>query len=530
MSEVARYLRLFVTEASEHAEAMGQLWPRVTGSHFQVEAIDELFRHAHSIKGMAASMGFEEIVDLARATEHLLAQLQARRACLPKGAEAGLFRASDLILKMIQQRGEEKVALSGVHLAGVLGEIDRLILVESAPSTEAVPAGEQDVAEALKERLRTVRVRTEALDGLLDTAGELLLGVSRLRELGKRLDAVERSQLEEGIARLHGGVRELHGQIVKARLTPLSVLTDRLPAHVREVARRTARQADLSVRGSEIEVDRAIVDGLADILLHLLRNCVAHGVETPEERLAAGKPATGQLVVEARREQDLLVLEVSDDGRGFDLKALRLAAVKAGRVDLRQALDLSESAVLMLACLPGVSTAPQVTDIAGRGVGLDVVKAAAEALGGTFAIESAAGRGARFRLGVPLTVALIQVLLAEVEGETVALPMSRIVAAVELVPGATPAGIDHVLGFAPLHSLSRLLGWSESGAGRGLALLWQLGEGLVALQIDRLVGQQEAVLKAVSPPLDRLPGVSAVTLLGTGQPVFILDIPRLLAA
>jgi two-component system chemotaxis sensor kinase CheA len=527
--KVASYLRLFVGEASDHAEAMGKLWPRLTGPRFEVDAVDELFRHAHSIKGMSATMGFEEIVEVARAAEQLLGEIHARRVCLPGGADAGLFRASDLMLEMIRRRGKGK-ALVSARSSLVIADIVRLIPEHRAPSSEESPAAVEELEEALKERLRTVRVRTEALDGLLDTAGELLLGVSRLRELGKRLTTVERSQLEEGIARLHGGVRELHGQIVKARLTPLSVLTDRLPQHVREVARRTSRQVDLGVTGSEIEVDRAIVDGLADILLHLLRNCVDHGVESPDERLAAGKPPAGRLTVDARREQDQLVLEVADDGRGFDLEGLRLAAVKAGRIDLRGAQALSEGEVLMLACLPGVSTAAQVTDISGRGIGLDAVKAAAEALGGTFTIDSVAGQGSRFRLGVPLTVALIQVLLAEVDGETVALPLSRIVAAVELAPGRPAAGIDHVLGFAPLHSLSRLLGWSDRPAERGLALLWQLGDGLVALQIDRLLGQQEAVLKPVSPPLDRLPGVSAVTLLGTGRPVFILDVPRLLAA
>jgi len=530
-STVTRYLRLFVGEATEHAEAMGVLWPRVTGPGFQAEAVDDLFRHAHSIKGMAASMGFEEVVGLSRAVEQLLGELRDQRASLPEGADAVLFRASDLLLEMIRGRGTGVDTGAAARLPEVLAEVAGLVPARALPSGPVPPAvAEDDLEEALKERLRMVRVSTDTLDGILDTAGELLLGVARLREIGKTLGRAERSQLEEGIARLHGGVRELHGQVVKARLTPLSVITDRLPGHVRELARRTGREVDLHVAGAQLELDRAIVDGLADMLLHLLRNCVDHGLEPAPERAAIGKPRAGQVTVHASRDQDQLVLEVSDDGRGFDLEGLRLAAVKAGKMDLRAALALTEREVLSLASLPGISTAAEVTDISGRGIGLDAVKAAAEALGGTFTIQSEQGLGSRFRVAVPLAVALIQVLLAEVSGEVVALPMSRIVGAVELAPGHRTDGVDHVLGFAPLHSLSLLLGWSGGQPQRGLALICQLGEGLVALQIDRLVGQHEAVVKPVSPPLDRLAGVSAVTLLGSGQPVFILDVPRLLAA
>jgi two-component system chemotaxis sensor kinase CheA len=407
-----------------------------------------------------------------------------------------------------------------------------LIPDRQARGNEADSAMVEDIAKSLRERLRTVRVATDTLDGLLDATSDLLLGVARLRELGKKLGPSDRSQLEEGVSRLHGSALELHGQVVKARLTPLTILTDRLPQHVRQLTRRIGREVDLRVTGAELELDRSIIDGLADVLLHLLRNCIDHGIEPARERVASGKPEVGTVTVDARREQDQLVLEVADDGRGFDLNALRLAAVRAGRVDLRAALALPEAEVLMLACLPGITTAPSVTDVSGRGVGLDVVKATVEGLSGTFAIESQLGLGTRFKMVMPLLVALIKVLLVEVDREIVALPMGRVIAAVELAKGEPLKGIEHAQGFAPLHALSALLGWSERPPDHGLALIWQLQDGgqTVALQIDRLVGQLEAVVKSVSPPLDRMPGISAVTLLGNGQPAFILDVPRLLAA
>jgi two-component system, chemotaxis family, sensor kinase CheA len=532
MDRADRFLRLFVAEASEHADALARLWPRLVGQRFDEEAIAELFRHAHSIKGMAATMGFEEIVELSRAAEQLLGELRDGRTHLPEGATLSLFRASDLLAEMIRRRGAEQVTGAERRLPLVVADLMRLIPDRDVRSSEVGATAVEDLEKALRERLRTVRVATDTLDGLLDASSDLLLGVARLRELGKKLGPSERSQLEEGVSRIHNGALELHGQVVKARLMPLSILTDRLPQHVRQLALSTGHQAELRVTGAELELDRSIVDGLADILLHLLRNCVDHGIEPARERLAGGKAEVGMVTVEASREQDQLRLEVTDDGRGFNLEALRLAAVKAGRADLRTALALPEAEVLMLACLPGITTAASVSDVSGRGVGLDVVKAAVEGLSGTFAIESQPGRGARFRIALPLSVALIKVLLVEVDREIVALPMGRVIAAVELAEGQRLKGIDHAQGFAPLHALSALLGWSERPPDHGLALIWQLqasGE-TVALQIDRLVGQHEAVVKPVGPPLDRMLGISAVTLLGNGQPAFILDVPRLLAA
>ena len=314
---------------------------QLLGSRYEAQAVDDLFRHAHSIKCMAASMGFEEIVDLSRSIEQMLGELRSRRACLPEDASGELLRASDLLTEMIRRRGAGELPDADGRLPLILVALARLAPDRGAPSSRDSRAAVEDLEEAMRERLRTVRVGTDTLDGLLDTASELLLGVARRRELGREGSAPpERSQLEEGIQRIHGGALELHGQVVKARLMPFAVLTDRLPQHVRELAHRTGREVELRVVGAELELDRSIVEGLTDILLHLLRNCVAHGIEPVAERAAKGKQVAGKLTVEAWREQDQLLLEVADDGRGFDLRALRAAAVKAGRMpaDLRSAL------------------------------------------------------------------------------------------------------------------------------------------------------------------------------------------------
>jgi two-component system chemotaxis sensor kinase CheA len=401
-----------------------------------------------------------------------------------------------------------------------------------APSRSAPPA---DLAAA--EALRTVRVRTELLDGFLDAVGELILATARLRELGKSLPGSHRPAHEEGVDRLHAIVKDLHDKVMTVRMTPLGLITERLPRAARDIARKLNKQVEVVVEGAEIELDRAILEGLADPLLHALRNAVDHGIEAPHLRLLSGKSATGRVTLQARRERDRVILEVSDDGRGMDVARLRAAAVARGLLTLEQAVAMSDREALLLACLPGVSTAEEVTDVSGRGVGLDAVKRTAEAVGGTLEIESTPGQGTRFTLRLPLTVAVQGVLLVRVGEEVLGLPIGKVhgaaqvaLSALDRSRGAPMLPYDGDL--VPVHDLARLLGFPEGPARDDRAVV--VTEGLegarVGLAVDGLLGQQEAVLKPLGLPLENVPGLSAVTVLGNGRPVFILDVQRLGAA
>jgi two-component system chemotaxis sensor kinase CheA len=372
------------------------------------------------------------------------------------------------------------------------------------------------------------------LDDLLDLAGELLITTAQVRELGRQLPEEQRGPVEEGVDRLHALVKGLHDRVMGARMTPIQVITDRLPRVARDVARRKGLEVELELSGTDTELDRVILDELADPLLHLLRNCIDHGLETPSERSAAGKPASGRVRVEVRRERDRVLVEVSDDGRGMDAARLRAAAVERGLLTAAQASALPDAEAWMLCCLPGLSTAAEVSDISGRGVGMDAVKRAVEGVGGTLDIRSEAGRGTRFSLRLPLTVAVVNLLLAEVGAEVVGLPLSQVVGAVD----AADAPLSEQRGqrfmprgnaLLPVHALGRLLGLPEAPGGTRALLLAEAGPDGVVLEVDRLLGQQEVVLKALSRPLDAVAGLSGVTILGSGRPVFILDVPRLLA-
>jgi two-component system, chemotaxis family, sensor kinase CheA len=401
-----------------------------------------------------------------------------------------------------------------------------------APERSAPDAKE---AERSAEASRSVRVRTELLDGFLDAVGELILGTARIREIGKGLPQETRAALDEGVDRLHATVKDLHDKVMAVRMTPLATMTDRLPRVAGGGARKLGKQVEVEVTGAQIEIDRAILEELTDPLLHVIRNAVDHGLEPSHLRLLAGKPAVGRLCVSARRERDRVILEISDDGKGMDPAKLRGAAVARGAVTPERAAALSDREALLLACLPGVSTADTVTDVSGRGVGLDAVKRTVEAVGGTIEIESAPGAGSRITFRLPLTVAVQPVLLVRVGEEVLGLPIAKVhgAAQVDLSRLDRSRG-EPVLAYqgdlVPVHELTTLLGLPGGRVGESSVVVAEGADGRMGFAVDALLGQHEAVLKPLGSPLDAVPGLSAVTVLGNGRPVFILDMAKLLVA
>ncbi|WP_223638816.1 chemotaxis protein CheA [Corallococcus sp. EGB] len=436
---------------------------------------------------------------------------------------------------------------TGVGDAGIqaalrnVAEVEVVSVAPAVPEPPALPvaAPASDPARASADAgSRTVRVRTELLDYFLDTVGELMLATARLREVGKVLPENTRPALEEGVYRLHTLVKDLHDKVMSARMTPLSLITDRLPRAARDLARRKEREVELVITGAEIELDRAILDELADPLLHLLRNCIDHGLESPDERAVAKKPPRGRVTVTVRRARDRVIIDIEDDGRGMDPAKLKAAALKRGLISEDAAQRMADRDAFLLSCLPGVSTAKDITDISGRGVGMDAVKRVVESVGGTLEIDSERGRGTVFTLRLPLTVAVVHLLLVEVGEEVFGLPIAKVVGATEADPQSLSksretALLPHGNGLLPVHALESLLGVPASprpGFRPFVVMEGDAGTGKVALAVDRLLGQEEVVLKPLSRPLDLLPGLSGVTILGSGRPVFILDVPRLLTA
>ncbi|HLL03910.1 MAG TPA: chemotaxis protein CheA [Myxococcaceae bacterium] len=701
--DMSRYLGLFVTEASEHLEALGRDLVQLE-KEGGAAAVDSMFRHAHSVKGMASSMGFEPIAILAHRVEDLVDAVRQDASRLNRELVDLLLSATDMLLAQVRSVAENKPPEeAGALLTQLAARVSSLTGQEPAPTrvmratalrtpppvprapdggvapppgkttpapvgmgpaapgtgapagsaapsmglapsgsapaapvsegtaarwtvkvrivptcqvpgvraflvhkrlsglgsvTELRPAleelkagripdgliqcevetsaGEAGIQAALRNvsevelvsikpvmttppptplpapsganteaarggaageaAPRTVRVRTELLDYFLDTVGELMLATARLREVGKELPENVRPPLEEGVYRLHALVKDLHDKVMSARMTPLSLITDRLPRAARDIARKRGREVDLVITGAEIELDRAILDELTDPMLHILRNCIDHGLESPEERTAAGKSPGGKVQVSVRRARDRVVIEVEDDGRGMSADKLKAAAVARGSITAEAAARMTDREAFLLSCLPGVSTAKDVSEISGRGVGMDAVKRVVENVGGTLEIESEKGKGTRFTLRLPLTVAVVHLLLVEVGSEVFGLPIAKVVGATEadgeaLSRSRETALLPHGNTLLPVHFLDALVG-IPAPARQGVRpfVVMEGDAGKVALAVDRLLGQEEVVLKPLSRPLDLLPGLSGVTILGSGRPVFILDVPRLLSA
>ena len=376
-----------------------------------------------------------------------------------------------------------------------------------------------------------IRVDTRLLDDLMDQVGELVTAKGSLLEESQ---AIPSQTLHESLGRLESLVKGLQQQAMKLRMMPLELIADRFPRAVRDLARKRGKDLNFEILGKEIELDRAILEELPDPLLHIFRNSIDHGIEAPEERVCNGKAPTGTIRLEASKERESVVIRVSDDGRGMDPAHLRQAALERGIITREQHDSLSDADVLYLITVPGFSTATEVTDVSGRGVGMDVVRNAVESLRGSLVIESMPGQGSIFTLKLPLTLAVVAVLLVEVGGERYALPVSYVEQILEMEPaeiqrsqGQEMVARDGVL--VPLVRLGRILACPEqtTNGRQVLLVLCEMRGRLVGLAVDRLVGYREVVVKSLGKALKSLRGFAGVTILGDGSTVLILDINTL---
>jgi two-component system chemotaxis sensor kinase CheA len=406
------------------------------------------------------------------------------------------------------------------------------------PETEAKPEGARPPEPGAPPRSAppsapqpSVRVRTETLDRLLSSVGEVILASSQLRT--KAADGQAAAELDSGLDRMDRIVGDLQRRALRLRTAPLLRVVDALPRTAREVASALGKQVEVELRGAELELDRAILDRLADPLVHLVRNAVDHGIEPPEKRREAGKPPAGRIVIDARRERDHVRISVADDGKGIDLESVRRRAIEAGILHADLAADLAPADVAALVFRPGVSTATTVSEVSGRGVGMDAVKSTIEGLGGRVELESHAGLGTTTILLVPITAALQRVLLVELGVERVAIPIAK----VERVVEAERAAIEEtgreaftVVDDQPLLviDLAARLGIEPGPRGRVVPLvLAELREQRVALLVDRLDRQQEIYVKPLPRLLASARGLAGLTVLGDGRPVFLLDLNQL---
>ena len=385
-------------------------------------------------------------------------------------------------------------------------------------------------------------VGTDRLDALMNLMGEMVIQRTRLAQLSDRHGLGDLSDAVEDLTRV---TNDLQGLIMQVRMMPVDAVFMRFPRMVRDLANTLGKQVDLVIRGEETELDRTVIDGLGDPLVHMLRNAVDHGLEEPGDRIAAGKDPTGTISLSARHAGSNVVIEVRDDGQGMDPDALRASVVRKNLMDRAAADALSDEEALQLVFLPGFSTAQVTTDVSGRGVGMDAVRSAIAQLSGDVSIASTLGEGSTFTIRLPLTLAIIQALLVGSDGgeggpgQVWAVPLEAVEETVIVAPeDATPVGGQPCVvlrdGLVPLVWLGdhlhppRATGVRETD-GPITVVVVHAGSSRVGLVVDDLVGRQDIVIKHLPGFLGDVAAVAGATILGDGSVALILDVTALSA-
>jgi two-component system, chemotaxis family, sensor kinase CheA len=634
--DLSQYAELFLAESREHLSACNQLlleWERNPAAR---EPTSGIFRAVHTVKGMAATMGYARVADLAHRAENLLDALRRGPAAVTDDVLQLLFRTVDLLersveLSVVGREGELDVAVVAAELekasariapragraATPAAAVTTPVPVESAtPSVSAgegrlvqvtlrpdallkggralivlrkaqalgavhavapapgafeseefdgrlsfrldslapaetivqaiqgagdvaqVTVADEDRAEAPAEgvgglegaRTRHLRVDLRRLDALMDLIGELVIARGRLNELAalRRDPAIDDIAIQ--ISRLS---IDLQDEIIQARMTPVWQVFDRLPRLVRDSARELGKQVAFRIEGKDIELDRAILDELTDPLVHLLRNAVDHGLESPAERRKAGKPPEGDILLAAVRERSSVTITISDDGRGIDRAKVLERAKREGFAD-QHAETLTDDQLLRILARPGFTTAAAVTKVSGRGVGIDVVTTRVRALGGTIEVRSEPGKGTSFVLRLPVTLAIMRALIASVGRERYALPLTYVSETVEFgeAPTTTIEGREAIVlrdRVVPLVHLRQLLSVAgDAPPPRRPIIVLEMGDRRAGLVVDGMLGQREIVVKGFDAPRGTLPLFSGATIMGDGIPALILDAGGLL--
>ncbi len=374
-----------------------------------------------------------------------------------------------------------------------------------------------------------MRVQTRTLDRFLSTVGEVILNSSQVRTAAESSGSEHTAQLAVGLDRMDRVVGELQQRALDLRTTPLLRILEPLPRMAREIAQRMGKRVEVEIRGGELELDRSILDRISDPLVHLLRNAVDHGIETPDVRAEAGKTATGRIIIDARREKDEIFISVQDDGAGMDTEVVRARAVEAGLVHADIAEDLPPAQLAAFVFHPGFSTARSVSEISGRGVGMDVVRATIESLGGTVEFTTVRGGGSTTTLIVPITAAMQRVLLLRLGDETVAIPIARVERIIEVNGQLIETNGREAFALidgepVPVIALAERIALPPRPLEDVVTLvLIDVGGECMALRVDKVVGQQEIYVKPVPELLTQVRALAGLTILGDGRPVFVLD-------
>jgi two-component system chemotaxis sensor kinase CheA len=546
-------LQQFLAESEENFGAIEECLVALEHDPGDEAHVQEIFRHAHTFKGNASCLAFDEIAELAHVFEELLHQVRDHRLAVTPDLISLLLAGKDALRDLVARMTAGKQGFTKHHHEVMARLVQRAHVRGQPPGSTPVPspaqeparppahepgapaitaaASEQEALQLAAERIQatTLRVETARLDRMLGLITEMTVARGRLEQM------LVHTTRDRGVIDAFHDVdplfAELQEQVLKVRMVPLGPVFRRYIRAVRDLAEGQGKRAHLVLGGADVEVDVSVAEHLGDALTHLVRNAIDHGIERPEARLARGKPASGEIALRARRDKDSIVIELSDDGAGLDRAKLVERALARGHAG---AQNMSDGEAFDLVFEPGISTADSVTTLSGRGVGMDVVRRKLEALRGTVSIDSRRGASTSVTIRLPLNVAIIQGFAVAVGGETFVIPLETVVECLELpASGDTHAdgqrGMFNLRGAAlPFLRLRELFAMDPDPRARENLVVVEHENRRVGLSVDSILGEMRAVIKPLGKLFHGLEGVSAATILASGRVALVLDVPGLL--
>ncbi len=569
-------LREFVTETNESLDVVDIELVRFEQEPNNAKILDNVFRLVHTIKGTCGFLGLPRLEALAHAAEALmgkfrdgvpatsdavtliLATIDRIKAILgsleseqrePEGSDDDLIGdlermtqsvdapplAPEYTIGTLTPQVLERPLRPGEDPLDELERAFRETEVEPpkprvAKTDKAAPAEGVAADDAGKGGSQSIRVNVDTLETLMTTVSELVLTRNQLLEIGRRNDE---SEFKAPLQRLSNVTAELQEGVMKTRMQPIGNAWQKLPRIVRDLCNELGKQIELEMQGAETELDRQVIDLIKDPLTHMVRNSADHGLELPEERRALGKPERGHIRLSAYHEGGHMIIQIADDGRGLDTERIKAKAVALGLATDAEVEKLSEGQIHRFIFSPGFSTATKVTNVSGRGVGMDVVRNNIDQIGGTVDVKSIAGAGLSFIIKIPLTLAIVAALIVEVAGEHFAIPQTAVVELVRVRGG--DHRIEHIRDTAvlrlrdkllPLARMSRLLGLDGGKTGevdRGYVVVTQVGSQTFGIVVDGVFHTEEIVVKPMSSKLRHIGMFSGNTILGDGSVIMIID-------
>jgi two-component system, chemotaxis family, sensor kinase CheA len=665
--DMSQYLEVFIDESKEHLQAINEQLLELEKAPEDMAIVNEIFRSAHTLKGMSATMGFEDLANLTHQMENVLDGIRNHKITVTPEILDVVFQAVDHLEAMIMaiaaggdgkrdvkevveqlkriEQGEVPASLaerpsntSSVPLRQTYGEFEYNVLqqakeqgfsayeirvklradcllksvrvymifealneagevIKSTPPAEMLEEEQFDQeflltvvakqsAEQLYERLmkvseveevevvpldidgpketsgaeaaheaaleqqaaavqeekektteknaaarqsanKTIRVNIERLDHLMNLFEELVIDRGRLEQIARELNHPELNETVERMSRISSDLQTI---ILNMRMVPVETVFNRFPRMVRQLARELGKKVNLQIIGAETELDRTVIDEIGDPLVHLLRNAIDHGIETPDVRRASGKPEEGTVKLKAYHSGNHVFIEIEDDGAGIKREKVLQKALDRGIISQQNIANLTDKQVYELIFAPGFSTADHISDISGRGVGLDVVKSTIESLGGTVTVDSEEGKGSIFSIQLPLTLSIISVLLVEIQQEKYAIPLSSIIETAiikkeDILHAHNQQVIDFRGKVVPLVFLKDIFEVPAAAEEEEVVsvVIVRKGEKMAGLVVDSFIGQQEVVLKSLGNYLTSVFAISGATILGDGQVALIID-------